>query len=182
LRDSFDKNKKRKTEQMTHQSYSLGGSPDRMTTIANLRAGLMIAMQVRGPGAEFELIEREIPRVEAGQVRIRVQACGVCHSDVFTKDGLWPGIQFPRVPGHEVVGIIDEVGEGVGEWEKYQRVGVGWHGGHDGTCSACRRGDFRNCKNMKIPGISYDGGYAQYMTAPAEALVSIPESNLDSGR
>ena len=95
---------------------------------------------------------------------------------MFTKEGMWPGIQYPRVPGHEVVGIIDEVGAGVSGWTKGQRVGVGWHGGHDGTCTACRRGDFRNCQNRKIPGISYDGGYQQYMTAPVEALVAIPES------
>jgi D-arabinose 1-dehydrogenase-like Zn-dependent alcohol dehydrogenase len=107
-------------------------------------------------------------------VRIKVQACGVCHSDVFTKEGQWPGIQYPRVPGHEVVGIIDELGAGVTEWQKGQRVGVGWHGGHDGTCRACRRGDFRNCQNLKVPGISYDGGYQQYMVAPVEAVVAIP--------
>jgi D-arabinose 1-dehydrogenase-like Zn-dependent alcohol dehydrogenase len=105
-----------------------------------------------------------------------VQACGVCHSDVFTKEGAWPGIQYPRVPGHEVAGIIDELGDGVSEWRKGQRVGVGWHGGHDGTCLQCRRGDFRNCQNLKIPGISYDGGYQQFMVAPAEALVAMPES------
>jgi len=112
-------------------------------------------------------------------VRIKVQACGVCHSDVLTKDGAWPGIQYPRVPGHEVVGIIDELGANVSEWKSGQRVGVGWHGGQDGTCLACRRGDFRNCRNVKIPGISYDGGYQQYMVAPVEALAAIPES-LDS--
>jgi D-arabinose 1-dehydrogenase-like Zn-dependent alcohol dehydrogenase len=111
-----------------------------------------------------------------GQVRIRVQACGICHSDVLTKDGLWPGIQYPRVPGHEVVGIIDDLGELVSEWKTGQRVGVGWHGGQDGTCLSCRRGDFRNCRNLKIPGISYDGGYQQYMVAPVEALAAIPES------
>ena len=131
---------------------------------------------IPAPGADFQIIEREIPSPDAGHVRIKVQACGVCHSDVFTKDGTWPGIQYPRVPGHEVVGIIDEAGEGVSGWTKGQRVGVGWHGGHDGTCTPCRRGDFRNCQNRKIPGISYDGGYQQYMTAPAEALVAIPES------
>ena len=114
-----------------------------------------------------------------GQVRIKVQACGVCHSDVFTKEGLWPGIQYPRAPGHEVVGVIDEVGAGVSGWTKGQRVGVGWHGGHDGTCAPCRRGDFRNCQNRQIPGISYDGGYQQYMAAPLEALVAIPESLSD---
>jgi D-arabinose 1-dehydrogenase-like Zn-dependent alcohol dehydrogenase len=107
-------------------------------------------------------------------VRIKVQACGVCHSDVLTKEGLWPGIQYPRIPGHEVAGIIDSAGAGVSGWERGMRVGVGWHGGHDGTCRECRRGDFNNCRNLQIPGISYDGGYQEYMIAPAEALVAIP--------
>jgi D-arabinose 1-dehydrogenase-like Zn-dependent alcohol dehydrogenase len=131
------------------------------------------------PGADFEIVEREIPEPGAGHVRIKVQACGVCHSDVLTKEGAWPGIQYPRVPGHEVAGIIDEVGDGVSEWKKGQRVGVGWHGGQDGTCLSCRRGDFRNCRNLKIPGISYDGGYQQYMVAPVEALAPIPDSLSD---
>jgi D-arabinose 1-dehydrogenase-like Zn-dependent alcohol dehydrogenase len=136
----------------------------------------MKAAQVPKPGADFEIVEREIPNPGAGEVRIKVQACGVCHSDLFTKEGQWPGIQYPRVPGHEVVGLIDELGAGVSEWKKGQRVGVGWHGGHDGTCRACRRGDFRNCQNLKVPGISYDGGYEQFMVAPVEALVAMPES------
>jgi D-arabinose 1-dehydrogenase-like Zn-dependent alcohol dehydrogenase len=135
----------------------------------------MKAAQVPKPGADFEIVEREIPSPEAGQVRIKVQACGVCHSDQFTKEGTWPGIQYPRVPGHEVVGLVDELGAGVTEWKNGQRVGVGWHGGHDGTCRQCRRGDFRNCQNLKVPGISYDGGYQQFMVAPAEALVAMPE-------
>ncbi len=139
----------------------------------------MKVAQISKPGADFEIVEREIPEPGAGQVRIKVQACGVCHSDVLTKEGTWPGIQYPRVPGHEVAGIIDEVGAGVSEWKKGQRVGVGWHGGQDGTCRECRRGDFRNCRNLKIPGISYDGGYQQYMVAPVEALVAIPESLSD---
>jgi D-arabinose 1-dehydrogenase-like Zn-dependent alcohol dehydrogenase len=125
------------------------------------------------------MVEREIPQPDAGQVRIKVQACGVCHSDLFTKEGVWPGIEYPRVPGHEVAGVIDELGDGVSEWHKGQRAGVGWHGGHDGTCVACRRGDFRNCRNLKIAGISYDGGYQQYMVAPVEALTAIPESLSD---
>jgi D-arabinose 1-dehydrogenase-like Zn-dependent alcohol dehydrogenase len=112
-------------------------------------------------------------------VRIKVQACGVCHSDVLTKEGGLPGIEYPRVPGHEVVGIVDELGAGVTAWKTGQRVGVGWHGGHDGTCAQCRRGDFRNCRNRKYPGISYDGGYQQYMLAPVEALAAIPESLSD---
>ena len=138
--------------------------------------GPMKVAQIPKAGAAFEIVEREIPKPGAGQVRIKVEACGVCHSDVLTKDGSWPGIQYPRVPGHEVAGIIDELGAGVAEWKKGQRAGVGWHGGQDGTCLACRRGDFRNCRNLKIPGISYDGGYQQYMVAPVEALVAIPES------
>src|SRR5215475_11177770 len=140
----------------------------------------MKAAQISNPGADFQIVEREIPDPSAGHVRIKVQACGVCHSDALTKDGSWPGIQYPRVPGHEVVGIIDEVGAGVSEWTMGQRVGVGWHGGYDGTCAACRRGDFINCRNMKIPGISYDGGYQQFMVVPAEALVAIPESLNDT--
>jgi D-arabinose 1-dehydrogenase-like Zn-dependent alcohol dehydrogenase len=136
----------------------------------------MKAAQVPKPGADFEIVEREIPHPGAGEVRIKVQACGVCHSDVFTKEGQWPGIQYPRVPGHEVVGLIDELGAGVSEWKQGQRVGVGWHGGHDGTCRACQRGDFRNCQNLQVPGISYDGGYEQFMVAPVEALVAMPES------
>jgi D-arabinose 1-dehydrogenase-like Zn-dependent alcohol dehydrogenase len=138
--------------------------------------GSMKAAQVPKGGADFEIVEREIPEPGAGQVRFKVQACGVCHSDVFTKEGQWPGIQYPRVPGHEVVGIIDELGDGVSEWKKGQRAGVGWHGGHDGTCLQCRRGDFGNCRNLKVPGISYDGGYEEYMVAPVEALTAIPES------
>ncbi len=139
----------------------------------------MKAAQVPRPGGDFEIVEREIPKPGAGQVLIKVQACGICHSDVLTKEGTWPGIQYPRVPGHEVAGIIDELGAGVSEWKKGQRVGVGWHGGQDGTCLACRRGDFRNCRNLKVAGISYDGGYQQYMVAPVEALAAIPESLSD---
>ena len=145
-------------------------------------AGLapMKVAQISKPGGDFELVAREIPKPGAGHVRIKVQACGVCHSDVLTKEGLWPGIQFPRVPGHEVAGIIDEVGAGVSAWKQGQRVGVGWHGGQDNTCRECRRGDFRNCSNMKICGISYDGGYQEYMLAPVEGLVSIPETLSDT--
>ena len=139
----------------------------------------MKAAQIPKPGADFEIVEREIPNPAAGEVRIKVQACGICHSDVLTKEGALPGIQYPRVPGHEVAGVIDEVGAGVAVWKKGQRVGVGWHGGQDNTCPSCRRGDFRNCRNVKIPGVSYDGGYQQYMVAPVEALVTIPESLSD---
>jgi D-arabinose 1-dehydrogenase-like Zn-dependent alcohol dehydrogenase len=139
----------------------------------------MTVAQVSKPGAGFQLVEREVPTPGPGEVRIKVQACGVCHSDVLTKEGLWPGIQYPRVPGHEVAGIIDEVGTGVSAWKKGQRAGVGWHGGHDGTCRECRRGDFRNCRNGKVCGISYDGGYQEYMLAPIEALVPIPNGLSD---
>ena len=136
----------------------------------------MKAVQVPKAGADFEMVERDIPEPDAGQVRIRVQACGICHSDVITKEGLLPGITYPRVPGHEVAGVIDELGAGVKEWRKGQRVGVGWHGGQDGTCLACRRGDFVNCANEKICGITFDGGYQEYMVAPVEALAQMPES------
>jgi D-arabinose 1-dehydrogenase-like Zn-dependent alcohol dehydrogenase len=139
----------------------------------------MKAAQISRPGGDFEIVEREIPKPGAGHVLVKVQACGVCHSDVLTKEGAWPGIQYPRVPGHEVAGIIHELGDGVSSWKKGQRVGVGWHGGQDNTCPSCRRGDFRNCQNLKIPGISYDGGYQQYMVAPVEALAAIPESLSD---
>jgi D-arabinose 1-dehydrogenase-like Zn-dependent alcohol dehydrogenase len=139
-------------------------------------ATTMKVAQIPKPGSDFQIVERRIPEPGAGHVRIKVQACGVCGSDALTVRGAWPGIQYPRIPGHEVAGIIDELGAGVSEWKTGQRVGVGWHGGHDGTCRQCRRGDFRNCRNLKIPGISYDGGYQQYMVAPVEALVGIPES------
>jgi D-arabinose 1-dehydrogenase-like Zn-dependent alcohol dehydrogenase len=139
----------------------------------------MKVAQVPKGGADFQIVEREIPKPGASHVRIKVQACGVCHSDVLTKDGLWPGIQYPRIPGHEVAGIIDELGAGVSTWKQGQRVGVGWHGGHDGTCNSCRRGDFVNCTNVKIPGISYDGGYQQFMVAPVEALTAIPDGLSD---
>jgi D-arabinose 1-dehydrogenase-like Zn-dependent alcohol dehydrogenase len=136
----------------------------------------MKAVQVPKAGGDFEIVERDIPQLTAGQVRIRVLACGVCHSDSVTKEGLFPGIVYPRVPGHEVAGVIDEVGTGVTTWKKGQRVGVGWHGGQDGTCLACRRGDFINCPNAKVCGISYDGGYQEYMVAPVEGLADMPES------
>ena len=142
-------------------------------------AARMKVAQISKPGADFEIVEREIPEPEAGQVRIKVQACGICHSDVLVKEGVLPWIQYPRVPGHEVAGIIDEAGPGVSMWKGGQRVGVGWHGGHDGTCRECRRGDFRNCRNVKVTGISYDGGYQRYMVAPVEALVPIPDGLSD---
>src|SRR2546428_4220717 len=136
----------------------------------------MKVAQVPKAGADFEIAEREIPQPGTGEVRIRVQACGVCHSDVLTKEGGWPGLVYPRVPGHEVAGVIDEAGSGVTQWKKGQRVGVGWHAGQDGTCLACRRGDFANCANLKVTGLSYDGGYQEYMIAPVEAVVRLPGS------
>jgi D-arabinose 1-dehydrogenase-like Zn-dependent alcohol dehydrogenase len=148
--------------------------------IAPIAVARMKVAQISKPGSGFEIVEREIPEPGSGQVRIKVQACGVCHSDVLTVEGGWPGLEYPRVPGHEVAGIIDEVGDGVSAWKKGQRVGVGWHGGHDNTCRECRRGDFRNCRNVKVAGISYDGGYQQYMVAPVEALAAIPESLEDA--
>ncbi len=139
----------------------------------------MKAAQVSRVGTGLEIVEREVPEPGPGQVRIEVRACGVCHSDALVVEGSWPGIPYPRIPGHEVAGVVDALGAGVTEWRKGQRVGVGWHGGHDGTCRECRRGDFRNCRNQKIAGISYDGGYQQFMVAPAEALVPIPDSLSD---
>ncbi len=147
-----------------------------MVTMKVAAVAPMTVAQVVKPGGDFQIVQREIPEPDAGQVRIKVKACGVCHSDVLTKEGSWPGIQYPRVPGHEVAGVIDEVGAGVFAWKKGQRVGVGWHGGQDNTCRECRRGDFRNCRNVKVCGISYDGGYQQYMVAPVEALVPIPDT------
>jgi len=136
----------------------------------------MRAVQVSRPNGPFEIVERDIPEPGAGSVRIKVQACGICHSDVLTKDGIFPGIQYPRVPGHEVAGIIDAVGPGVARWTPGQRVGVGWHGSHCGYCDACRRGDFFACQTgVQVTGISYDGGYADYMIAPAPGLALIPE-------
>lgn len=139
----------------------------------------MMAAQISKPGGGFEIVKRQIPEPGRGQLRIKVQACGICGSDDLTVEGRWPGIQYPRVPGHEVVGIVDELGPEVSEWKKGQRVGVGWHGGHDGTCRSCRRGDFRNCENLKIPGISYDGGYEEFMIAPVNAVTAIPEGLSD---
>jgi len=136
---------------------------------------LMKAVQVSKPGGVLELVERPIPEPGRGQVRIRVDACGVCHSDVMVKDGLWPGLQYPRVPGHEIAGRVDTVGADVANWKPGQRVGVGWHGGHCFTCDPCRRGDFILCQFEKVTAISFDGGYAEYMIAPAEAVAAMPD-------
>ncbi len=139
--------------------------------------GKMRAMQVPGPKQPFELVEKEIPSPKKGMVRVKVQACGICHSDSFTKEGLFPGIQYPRVPGHEIAGVIDALGEDAGDWKVGQRVGIGWHGGHCRICLSCRRGDFMTCSKLQVPGISYDGGYAEYLIAPIEALALIPENH-----
>src|SRR6202521_800581 len=135
----------------------------------------MKAVQGSKPGGNFELVERNIPDPARNQVRIKVEACGICHSDALVKEGYWPGIQYPRVPGHEIAGRIDAVGADVTNWKPGQRVGVGWHGGHDFTCAACRSGDFINCQHEKITAISHDGGYQEYMVTPAEAVAAIPD-------
>src|SRR5215472_3902375 len=135
----------------------------------------MKVAQITQPRANWEIVEREIPEPGPGQVRIRVQACGVCHSDALVKEGLWAGLKYPRVPGHEIAGRIDSLGEGVLEWKVGQRVGVGWHGGHCFHCDWCRRGDFILCRNEKVTGFSHDGGYAEYMIAPAEAVAAMPD-------
>lgn len=136
----------------------------------------MRAVQVPRPGGPLELVERDVPEPGPGSVRIKVQACGICHSDSMVKEGHWPGIQYPRIPGHEVAGVIDAVGAGVAGWKSGERVGVGWYGGHCGYCESCRRGDFVTCRNGKICGISFDGGYAEYMVAPAQAVARIPDA------
>jgi D-arabinose 1-dehydrogenase-like Zn-dependent alcohol dehydrogenase len=135
----------------------------------------MKAVQASKPGSEWEVVEREVPSPGPGMVRLKVEACGICHSDMLVKEGHLPGIQYPRVPGHEIAGRIDEVGANVTSWKKGQRVGVGWHGGHCGQCPSCRRGDFIMCQSGKITGVSDDGGWAEYVLAPAEALASIPD-------
>ena len=136
----------------------------------------MRAVQVSRKSGPLELVNREIPQPGPGHVRVKVEANGICHSDVLTKEGLMPGIEYPRVPGHEVAGVVDAVGEGVAAWKKGDRVGIGWHGGHCGTCGECRRGNFRFCLVAPlITGISYDGGYADYVIAPAGALARIPD-------
>jgi len=135
----------------------------------------MKVVQVSKPGGDFEIVERPVPEPGRTQVGIKVEACGICHSDVLTKEGLFPGLQYPRVPGHEIAGRIDAIGADVTQWKHGQRVGVGWHGGHCFVCDPCRRGDFIVCQNEKITGISFDGGYGEYMIAPAEAVAAIPD-------
>ncbi|MGC1579249.1 MAG: alcohol dehydrogenase [Beijerinckiaceae bacterium] len=135
----------------------------------------MQAVQVARAGGPLELLERDVPEPTHGEVRVRIEACGVCHSDSLTIEGQWPGLSFPRIPGHEIAGIIDKLGTGVVGWSIGQRVGVGWFGGHCGHCEPCRRGWLIDCRNLRIPGISYDGGYAEAMVAPADALAAIPD-------
>jgi len=134
----------------------------------------MKAVQVSKPGGPFEVVERPIPDPGRTQVRIKVEACGVCHSDFLVKDGM-PGLQYPRIPGHEIAGRVDAIGADVTNWKVGQRVGVGWHGGHCFVCDACRRGDFIICQNEKITALAFDGGYAEYVVAPAEAVAAIPD-------
>ena len=136
----------------------------------------MKSIRVEQPKGPFKPFDDKIVEPARGQVRIKVQACGVCHSDMFTKEGALPGITYPRSPGHEIAGVIEALGEDVGDWKVGDRVGVGWHGGNCFRCDPCRRGDFVNCKFLKIPGISYDGGYAALVIAPVEALAHIPDS------
>jgi D-arabinose 1-dehydrogenase-like Zn-dependent alcohol dehydrogenase len=135
----------------------------------------MKAVQISKPGGNFELVERPTPQPDRGQVRIKVEACGICHSDALVKEGFWPGLQYPRVPGHEIAGRIDAIGAEVTKWKPGQRVGVGWHGGHCFQCEPCRRGDFFNCQFEKITAIHFDGGYAEYVIVPAEAVALIPD-------
>ena len=135
----------------------------------------MKAVQISKPGGNFEVVERPIPQPARGEVRIKVEACGICHSDALVKEGHWPGIQYPRVPGHEIAGRIDAVGSDVTKWKSGQRVGVGWHGGHCFICEPCRQGDFLNCQNGKITAIHFDGGYQEYMVVPAEGVALMPD-------
>src|SRR5262245_44444055 len=168
----------------TEDSETEGSRPPKQTLQQTAAAmlvsegGCMATMRVaqvsraKGP---FEIVERPIPEPGPGLVRIKVNACGVCHSDAFTKEGLWPGLQFPRVPGHEVAGIIDAVGAGVTWWKPGQRVGVGWHGGYCGHCDPCRRGTLFACLTGQVTGVTYDGGYAEYLIAPASAVALMPD-------
>jgi D-arabinose 1-dehydrogenase-like Zn-dependent alcohol dehydrogenase len=135
----------------------------------------MKVAQISQAGGDWELVERDVPDPASNQVRVKVEACGICHSDALVKDGIWPGLQFPRVPGHEIAGRIDSVGNHVTSWTTGQRVGVGWHGGHCFVCEQCRRGDFAMCINRRVTGIDFDGGYGEYMLAPASALAAIPD-------
>ena len=135
----------------------------------------MQAARIASAGADFELVDLPIPEPGPNEVRVKVEACGICHSDAFVKEAAFPGLELPRVPGHEVAGVVDKMGDNVTTWEEGQRVGVGWHGGHCFTCDACRAGDFINCANAQVTGISFDGGYAEYMCAPQEAVAALPD-------
>jgi D-arabinose 1-dehydrogenase-like Zn-dependent alcohol dehydrogenase len=135
----------------------------------------MKAAQISKAGGDWELVERDVPDPGPGLMRVKVEACGICHSDALVKDGIWPGLQYPRVPGHEIAGRVDAVGANVTSWAVGQRVGVGWHGGHCFVCEQCRRGDFAMCVNRKVTGIDFDGGYAEYMISPASAAAAIPD-------
>ncbi len=139
---------------------------------------LMKAIQVSSPGNDFELVHKEVPKPKEDEVLIKVEACGVCHGDAIVKEGLFPGLQYPRTPGHEVVGIIDQLGSKTKYWKVGERVGVGWLGGHCFQCPACRSGEFGACEESLTTGITTDGGYAEFMVARMEALNSIPD-NLD---
>jgi D-arabinose 1-dehydrogenase-like Zn-dependent alcohol dehydrogenase len=155
--------------------FSLALSFSREPAIEKSMAKKMRAVQIPRAGGPLELIERDIPKPQPGWIRIKVEACGICHSDSLVKDGHWPGIQYPRIPGHEVIGVIDAVGPDVPDWKPGQRVGVGWHASNCGHCDPCRRGDFFACQvELLTTGISFDGGYAEYMVAPAKALASVP--------
>jgi D-arabinose 1-dehydrogenase-like Zn-dependent alcohol dehydrogenase len=142
-----------------------------------MNAKMQVA-QISKAGGDWELVERSIPEPGVGEVRVKVEVCGICHSDVLVKNGLWAGLQYPRVPGHEIAGRIDAVGTSVTGWKAGQRVGIGWHGGHCFVCDQCRKGDFAMCVNRKITGIDFDGGYAEYVVAPAAALAAIPDEML----
>lgn len=141
----------------------------------------MKVVEVRTPRADFEVVERPIPDAGLGEILIKVEACGICHGDAVAKEGHFPGLKYPRVPGHEVVGIVASVGPGVTVWKVGQRVGVGWHGGHCGQCRACRQGHGGSCETALTTGLSTDGGYAEYMVARAEAVAAIP-ADLDPAK
>ncbi|MGA3201833.1 MAG: alcohol dehydrogenase [Bryobacteraceae bacterium] len=136
----------------------------------------MRVAQVAAAHGPIEVVERPVPSPGPGKVRLKVEACGLCHSDLLTKEGLFPGLAYPRIPGHEIAGVIDAVGDGVANWTKGQRVGVGWVGGHCTVCHPCRRGDFAACQRLEIPGILYDGGYAEYMITSSQGLAAIPDA------
>jgi D-arabinose 1-dehydrogenase-like Zn-dependent alcohol dehydrogenase len=153
----------------------MGGVQSERRETGEMKMAKNVAVQMAKAGGEWELVEREIPQPETGEIRIKVQACGICHSDMVVKSGGLPGITYPRVPGHELIGLVDEVGGGVTEWKKDERVGVGWHGGHCFVCDACRRGDFIMCEKEQITGVTRDGGYQQYMLARHEAVARVPE-------